>query len=807
LPPEQKFLVERRFRLPASPGKARESTLTWEDLASDPVVVVLGDPGAGKSTELEREASRTPDAVFFSIRRFLRAPDQDLQAGTLFLDALDEMRASGSNQHEVLDRVIQRLNQLGRPKVRLSCRAADWFGELDRSELASASPSGKVKVVELQPLTEGDVEQIVQADLEDPSAFLDMVRRQRLEDWLGNPQTLDLMIEVARKGDLPQTRTELLEKACALMASEENRTHRQAKRGPIGQQETLEAAGFLSTMVLLAGLGGFASDKDESDTDFPWLNEIPYSQEELRATIESRLFRWQEGRAVPVHRTIAEFLVARTVRDRIRNGLPLTRVLRLITGHDGGTLSDLRGMYAWLTTLTPEHAAVLASRDPMALIFYGDPEPLPPFVKQTVLEGLEKLARQDPWFFYEGGSAQTFGGLVDPALIPDFRTVLTEPDRPHYLRLSVLAALAYGHPLPGLQEDLRKIVYDRDSPQGIRELALKALINVVSDSAQLRSILEDVQGGTVLDEEDNLRAQLLKRLYPQAIDARNVSDYLTAPKTQWRLGAYYFFLTQALASKTLEQSIPDLMDSLCLADSCRRLREYDVWEEIAGPLLVRALEAHGESVPVGRLRTWLQLGVDEFNQSVLKGKHQKAIRDWFSDRPERTTELYQWWLRERAASNSEIWHSDFWSSLCTPDIPSTLWRWQLSMAESWTGGKKGEDLFRAVISATWQGASGPSLEEIYAWTDRHPMYRNALELISIVDLPKRYFDPARVERLQQERTKKQTIKEDNKAFIEERLGLVTHLFKPWNSWQNDSFTSLPRDPRDLTLSERSSDPK
>jgi hypothetical protein len=338
------------------------------------MVVVLGEPGAGKSTELEREAARNPGALFLSIRGFLRAPDQDLQASTLFLDALDEMRASGGNQHEVLDRVIQRLNQLGRPRVRLSCRAADWFGALDRQELASASSSGEVLVVELQPLTEEEVEQIVRANLEDPSAFLEMVRRQRLEDWLGNPQTLELMLQVARTGDLPRTRTELFEKSCALMAIEENRTHRHATRGTIGQEEILEAAGFLFAVTLLAGLEGFAADRDDLNADFPPLDEVPGPQEELHAAIGSRLFRWQEGRAVPVHRTIAEFLAARTLRDRIRDGLPVSRVLRLMTGYDGGTLSDLRGLYAWLTTLTPEHASILATRDPVTLIFYGDPE-------------------------------------------------------------------------------------------------------------------------------------------------------------------------------------------------------------------------------------------------------------------------------------------------------------------------------------------------------------------------------------------------------------------------------------------------
>src|SRR5689334_22389909 len=239
---EEKVLVPRRFRLAGASGQAGGDPLGWPELADHLVVVVLGEPGSGKSTEFEREAARTGGA-FLSIREFLAGPVLQGGSGPLFLDGLDEARASGSDRSSVLFQIAARLRELGRPQVRLSCRAADWFGELDQEDLARAYAAEQIRVVELQPLRERDVEQIVlAADLGDPAAFLETVRRQGMEDWLGNPQTLELMIAVARKGSLPATKSELFEKACLLMAGEENARYRRAQPIRVSPEKILEAA-------------------------------------------------------------------------------------------------------------------------------------------------------------------------------------------------------------------------------------------------------------------------------------------------------------------------------------------------------------------------------------------------------------------------------------------------------------------------------------------------------------------------------------------------------------------------------------
>ena len=49
------------------------------------------------------------------------------------------------------------LDDLGRPRFRLSCRWADWLAANDKEGLEKASPDGTVVVVRLDPLCERDM--------------------------------------------------------------------------------------------------------------------------------------------------------------------------------------------------------------------------------------------------------------------------------------------------------------------------------------------------------------------------------------------------------------------------------------------------------------------------------------------------------------------------------------------------------------------------------------------------------------------------------------------------------------------------
>lgn len=117
-------VVERRLRVrDDGSGEGRDADASFADFSEERAIVLLGDPGMGKTTLFKRFVG----SHYTTVRRFLNQPIPPASE-PLFLDALDEYKAvSGSGT--ALDDLVKALLQRNQPAFRLSCRAADWFGQ------------------------------------------------------------------------------------------------------------------------------------------------------------------------------------------------------------------------------------------------------------------------------------------------------------------------------------------------------------------------------------------------------------------------------------------------------------------------------------------------------------------------------------------------------------------------------------------------------------------------------------------------------------------------------------------------------
>jgi predicted NACHT family NTPase len=130
-------MIDRQVRqvAPLRADQGTEQRRTFSEFINQPNIVLLGDPGAGK-TYLFRSSAAATGGEFLTVRNFLNGPPSSGQE-TLFIDALDEKRA-GRGDDDVIDRMVQKLLAHPPDKVRIACRASDWLGA---SDLAAFQPA------------------------------------------------------------------------------------------------------------------------------------------------------------------------------------------------------------------------------------------------------------------------------------------------------------------------------------------------------------------------------------------------------------------------------------------------------------------------------------------------------------------------------------------------------------------------------------------------------------------------------------------------------------------------------------------
>lgn len=593
---------ERELKIPGElhiPRRLRHGDLILPEaelLAAPGVVILLAEPGAGKTALLNSIADRV------GVNR-VRASAFRLGAGssTLVVDAFDEVARIGDAR--VLD-IMHQIRDAEPDRVLLSSRSGEWEDAKTRliGDLFGVEP----QVFRLVPLATDEQRLLFDHLHSDWSfdAFAEDISRFDLHHLLGNPEFLRLFAGayVEADGHLP-SRSDVFTLAIEHLAREANPNVVTA--GAPARHRRISWANEIFAKLLLSGADGVAVGDIAEDDLHPQFETIGLDVDGPASTLSTKLFR--PGTAAnqhePVHRIVAEYGAAQHLVGLIDDPaarLNLSRSMALIAPN-GVVRDDLRGLLGWMAALGSQAVQDAAIElDAYAVLSNGDPSRLTSASRILLLDALAELNADDP-YFRRSDRWRTFraSGFFTPDILEALRPILAQEGDGH-LRGLLLELLVGSPVVRDLRTELETVLFDADAGIGPRLDVLSCVLNDngYDSTGALRRLIADGTGDALRLASEILMFLGFRAPYDEALATLGAAASLYPTENgRRRSGTFeerYFLkrLTRELDQATCVRLLDDLTAELqCTCGNDRHACHCrDGVSKIVGMLLDRYFE-------------------------------------------------------------------------------------------------------------------------------------------------------------------------------------------------------------------------
>jgi hypothetical protein len=523
----------------------------------------------------------------------------------------------------------------------------DWLGLNDQRHLSEVSQDREVKILHLNPLTDCDVMEILRSLnlITAPRKFVHAAEEYGLGTLLRNPLTLQLLAKSVAKQNWPRTRTDVYLQASRLLVTEHNEEHQLGARSHFSDDQKLHTAGRLFAIQILSGAEGY-SISESNEESYININSAQVVDPHLaNAVLHSGLFKQgTAGQYVAIHTAIADFLACRFLANELDEGLPVGRVLSLMTGYDGVILPQFRGVAAWIATHSSKCRRELVSADPIGAMVDGDVATFPVSDRIHVLESISAKGNDNPWFILNLQSNDPrFGSLASADMAGYYARTLDPPSRTdaHQVHaLFLLNVLKHGRPVSEVSDMVVRVVGDVTWWPRVRIEALDVLIGLPSSEVRRKEILLDlwcrVDSGEVADSNDEMRGLLLQELYPEAIGPSQILNHLRQPKAERFYGVYRDFWHRSIAEQSTAFQLAVLMDRIAdrFAQKSQVLRGHMIdpspFPDFIPSIITRAILESDDDVVPQRLFRWLEIFTDP--ELRVSQNDRDKVRAWIASR-------------------------------------------------------------------------------------------------------------------------------------------------------------------------------
>ncbi|WP_146744879.1 NACHT domain-containing protein [Herbaspirillum rubrisubalbicans] len=567
-------------------GHPSGGNLKWEDILKYPVVVILGEPGSGKSEEL-REQHRLHDRSFLlPLERLVREPIKEILESekieefilwkkgngiALFLlDAVDESKLRRDADFDVaISRVQNELGSaLSRARFVISSRVSEWRPQTDAITVAKhllaptlesvirksqaeeekqrdiGLPANKnnLLVVVLQPLSPNQVRELVEKrGARDAEFFLNELTKGNALVFAGRPLDVTHLYNYWQEKKQLSSLTDIVEFMVTKLLCE---LPEKEKLDTLTPAEAREGAEYLAAAAILCrnlkfdipDAINFIDESRLSPADILPENWLPLARRSLmnRAIFDSA----SRGALTFHHRSHVEYLAAKWLERLMEKNCGYDDLCDLLFAELDGTSilrASLAPVCSWLINAKQEPwrtrlAARILNIAPEIHLQYGDPSALPLAYKKQILDSIVSKYKHRK---YTGitVNGDSLARLAEEGLTENINRYLTAGDISDDIKSDLLMMIGEGC-LSGCIETVIQLFAHSSTSKELRSYCVHT-VQIAGTTANQRSLAKLVLSQEELS--DRTIGYAFESLYPDSI---NVGEAVSLLKRADKVNPY-----------------------------------------------------------------------------------------------------------------------------------------------------------------------------------------------------------------------------------------------------------------------------
>jgi len=603
-------------------GRAHNPDLvSLEAIAEIPCLILLGEPGIGKSQELENLKALTENNSSQVLELNLRSctnlkedlfKDEtftDWLGGNyhlyLFLDSLDEGLLSIPTLATALIDELRKpkyRNHINRLHLRLACRTF-VFPEILEEGLKELWKEANFETYELAPLRRVDVSEAAKAEGFSSDDFLKEIDQKDIVPLAIKPITLRFLLNTYRRhsGQFPSNQRlhELYLEGCKVLCEEINESRRGSNRiGNLDTEQRLIVAARIAAVTIFTNRFAIWTGIDQGDIPAEDVflqrlyfgcekangREVEVTREAIKEVLDTGLFSsrglYRMGWA---HQTYAEFLAAWYLTQHETSLAQIKNLIFSSEDLDQKLIPQLHETAAWLASMRLDILQETIKTDPDVLLQTDVPTDAE--IRESIVENLLTQYEEGKLFDRDRNNYRNYAKLKHPRLVEQLRPYICDFSKQIDAR-DLAIDIAEVCEVSELQEELVNLALDSSQSIYLRVSATKSLCSIgdAGTRLELKPLAIDQLPE---DEDDRLKGYALKAVWSDHLTATELFSSLSHPKKIRLIGSYHIFTEYELVPKLHPKDLVVALDWL-MKQGIRCLGHP--FEDLGNKILLKAWE-------------------------------------------------------------------------------------------------------------------------------------------------------------------------------------------------------------------------